>query len=45
VLNLIVLWRDCGDTREGCIVAGGVMESGIAGIVMFLRAAPDREAK
>jgi hypothetical protein len=33
------------DRREGCTVAGGVTESGIAGISVFLRAALDRAAK
>jgi hypothetical protein len=44
-MNLISLGRDCGDRREGCTVAGGVTESGIAWIVAFLQVAPDRVAK
>jgi hypothetical protein len=44
-MNLILLDRDCGERREGCTVAGGVMESVIAGIAVFLRAALDRAAK
>jgi hypothetical protein len=44
-MNLILLDRDCDDRREVCAVAGGVMESGIAGIAVFLRAALDRAAK
>jgi hypothetical protein len=43
-MNLILLGRDCGDRREGCTVAGGVTESGIAGITVFLQAALDRAA-
>jgi hypothetical protein len=43
-MNLILLGRDYGDGREGCTVAGGVMQSGIAGIAVFLRAALDRAA-
>jgi hypothetical protein len=43
-MNLILLGRDCGDRREGCTVAGGVMESGIVGIAVVLRAALDRAA-
>jgi hypothetical protein len=43
-MNLILLGRDCGDRREGCTVAGGVMELGIAGIAVVLRAALDRAA-
>ena len=38
-------WRDCGDRKEWCTVAGGVTELGIAGITVFLRAALDRPAK
>jgi hypothetical protein len=41
-MNLILLSRDCGDRREGCTVAGGITESGIAEIAVFLRAALDR---
>jgi hypothetical protein len=41
-VNLILLGRDCGDGREGCTIAGGVMLSGIAGIAVFLRVALDR---
>jgi hypothetical protein len=32
------------DRREGCTIAGGVTESGIAGIAVFLRADLDRAA-
>jgi hypothetical protein len=41
-MNLIFLDRDC--IRERSSIAGGVMESGIVGIVVFLRAALDRVA-
>jgi hypothetical protein len=44
-MNLILLGRDYGDRRKGSTVARGVMESGIAGIAVFLRAALDRAAK
>jgi hypothetical protein len=44
-MNLILLGKDCGDRREGCTIAGGVMKSEIAGIAVFLRAALDRVAK
>jgi hypothetical protein len=44
-MNLILLGRGCGDGRDGCTVAGGVMKSEIAGIAVFLRAALDRAAK
>jgi hypothetical protein len=44
-MNLILLGRDCGNGREGYTIAGGVMQSGIAGIAMFLHAALDRAAK
>jgi hypothetical protein len=44
-MNLILLDSDCGDRREGCTVAGGVTESEVAGIAVFLRAALDRAAK
>jgi hypothetical protein len=43
-MNLILLGRGSGDGREGCTIAGGVTESGIAGIAVFLRAALDRAA-
>jgi hypothetical protein len=43
-MNLILLGRDCVDRREGCTIAGGVTESGIAGIAVFLQAALDRAA-
>jgi hypothetical protein len=43
-MNLILLGRDCGDIREGCTIAGRVMESGIIGIAVVLRAALDRAA-
>jgi hypothetical protein len=41
-VNLMLLGGDCGDTREWCIVAGGVMKSRIAVIAVFLRAGLDR---
>ena len=41
--NLILLGRDCGDRREGCTVASGVIVFGIAGIAVFLRTANLRE--
>jgi hypothetical protein len=44
-MNLILHDRDCDDRREGCAVAGGVMESGFARIEVFLQAALDRAAK
>jgi hypothetical protein len=37
-------WQRLFDRREGCTVAGGVTESGIAGIAVVLRAALDRAA-
>jgi hypothetical protein len=43
-MNRILLGRDCVDRREGCTVTGGVTESGIVGIAVFLRAALDRAA-
>jgi hypothetical protein len=43
-MYLILLDRDCADRREGCTIAGGVMESGIAEIAMFLQATLDRAA-
>jgi hypothetical protein len=33
-MNLILLGRGCGDGRDGCTVAGGVMESEIARIAV-----------
>jgi hypothetical protein len=42
-MNLIFLGG--GDRREGRTIAGGVMESGIARIAVFLWEALDRAAK
>jgi hypothetical protein len=43
-MNLFLLGRDCVDRREGWTIAGGVTESGIVGIAVFLRVALDRAA-
>jgi hypothetical protein len=44
-MNLILLGKDCGDRREGCTISGGVMESEIPGIAVFLQADLDRATK
>jgi hypothetical protein len=43
-MNLILLGRGFSDRREGCTVAGGVTELGIARIAVLLQAALDRAA-